>query len=403
LVTTIVMPAADLRRAAGWVRPTVSGGPPLELLSAVRVSIVGGHLILAGFDYETMTMARTPGVVTDDGGPVSALVPGGALLGMIGATPTSRKAGVEITVTNGVQVDLTYGTGTSRARTGVPQFADISGYPALPGLPPVTGSIPGPAFTSAAARIAGMAATTGELPVLCCVNFACGPESVTLQGTDKYRAGINELTWAQGGAAVAQQVLLPGKAVARFAAAVTTDPVYFCVPAGRDTWAALTDGHRTLILRPVTGDYPKVATLTGKYSKTVTAVTVDALALREALAAAESAGVLLTDKYGNKYKAVTLTAAEGTVTVSGTNADGLAGTWTAEATLDGEPGGKLVNPGYLQSLLAGLAGPVTVQWGAGPVPLMVTCPGTAPGYLAMVMPIRENDHQAVVEKETAGV
>lgn len=380
----------QLREALRWA--TGMRGSPAA--GAVRVTVSGGELILAGYDFETVRLADLELQAAGQPATATVLVPAAGLLAAARALPAGKKP-VEVMVHDGAQVDLTAEPGTVRAhRITTGTFGTAPGYPNLPPAPGLAGMFDGPAFRAAALRVCVAASGEQQLPWLTAVRMQTDDGQVWMSATDRYQIAIEPVPVQ---AATAGQWLFPGRELAAFAAISTAGQAYLL--GGDGDLVGLTDGTWTVLTRRVTGEPVDVRRFIAQQEHRcpfACQVTVDAPALAALLQAGpvKIKGAVAGGKTLPDITYVDVVTAPGQ--------DGLSlrlekgeKPWAADvaARVDG---GKLVagwNPAKLAGLLGVLDGPAVIHLAPGDSgrvlnPVKITCPA-APGWtgmLAMVDP-----------------
>jgi DNA polymerase-3 subunit beta len=174
---------ADLVAASARALP---GRPQVPVLAGLLLTAdpVSSTLTVAGTDWEVSTQCTGPADVKEPG---TVLVSGRLLADIAQALPKSADLGLNVT---GPRMLLT-GDG---ARFTLPTMP-VSEYPALPSVPPATGSVDGQQFADAVAQVAVAASTDTALPVLTAVHVTVdvAASRLTLVATDRYRMAIRHL------------------------------------------------------------------------------------------------------------------------------------------------------------------------------------------------------------------
>src|SRR5690606_17009035 len=133
--------------------------------------------------YETSARSEIPAEVAEPG---TVLVSGRLLAEISRALPNKP---VDV-VLEGNKVVVTCGASRFTLLT-----MPVDEYPALPGLPEVSGTVSGDAFTDAVAQVTVAASRDDTLPLLTGVRVEIEGERITLLSTDRYRLALRELTW----------------------------------------------------------------------------------------------------------------------------------------------------------------------------------------------------------------
>src|SRR6516165_8339444 len=170
----------------------------------------GEELVLSSFDYDVSAQASVP-VSTEEAG--SALVSGRLLAEISRSLPAKP---VHINAEDGRAV-LTCGSATFTLLT-MPEDE----YPALPEMPPAAGTVGSDAFATAVSQSATAAGRDDTLPALTGVRIEIEDDILTLVSTDRYRLAIRKLRWNPARPELSAAVLVPAKAMADTARALTT-------------------------------------------------------------------------------------------------------------------------------------------------------------------------------------
>ena len=173
-----------LADAVTWTARTLPTRPPAPVLPGVRSEAdAQGVTNLASFDYETSARSEIPAEVAEPG---TVLVSGRLLAEISRALPNKP---VDV-VLEGNKVVVTCGASRFTLLT-----MPVDEYPALPGLPELSGTVSGDAFTHAVAQVTVAASRDDTLPLLTGVRVEIEGERITLLSTDRYRLALRELTW----------------------------------------------------------------------------------------------------------------------------------------------------------------------------------------------------------------
>lgn len=367
---TITVNRAELGSALAFASLGLSRYPAAPALAAVRVQVTAAPALeLGAFDYETCATATAGG--TTPGGTGGTLVYGSELTAAVRSLPAGKGTD-QVTVTVGDDSLALLCDGWTATVAALPAEA-AAGYPAYPPLPPLTATLTGEAFARSAARTAACASTDDTLPVLTCVSLAFSEETGTLvmAATDRYKLAVDTQP-ADGtdGTSLVSAVLL-----AKFAQK--------CDKAGKVSvglggeHVAFSDGTRTLITRAGTGEFIRYRDrMGGEYP---TSVTAGAAALSKVIARA--------GKVTGKNERLGFEVSEAGVKLTAVRDGKVSGTQVVPAAVTGPPAETGFNPGYLASVLSGIAGDVVIGLpaDAGRKPARVS---SADGFSAIVVPLR---------------
>jgi DNA polymerase-3 subunit beta len=397
---TTTVPAAALRKAARWAAPDPR--VPVPVLANVRVSVTGGQLAVAWFDWETCRLGRAAG--PGDQGTASVLVSHGQLTAAIRALPGEQ---VEVTVHDGDRVDLVTVPGTAEAqRISVGQDADPAAYPALPAPPPPAGWCDGGVLGPALAQIAGCCSIDDTLPVIAAVHLVPGQDLLGLEGTNRYVLGLHDVPFHRAGPAphTGEGFLIPAVTVAAFARDCG-GPV-LVGPPGPGGFALLGDAWHALVVKVTTGDYPRVRSIVNRTPPVLAAFGVDAGELAKVAA---HAGTVLDEAVEQMIRAALadeddprpakdkrralhaghdghgmfLTAGPAGAEVFAVHpAGGELGRWTVVAAPCDAEAAVSLNPQHLCRVLPG--GPVTVHLSGPRKPVRITTGGAYEGVICPI-------------------
>lgn len=429
-MATVTIPAADLKRAAKWAAPRRDH--TLPILGNVRVTVTGGQLVLAVYDWEALLMARFAG--EGDGGTATMLAPAGPFAEAV----KTLTGPVEVTVHDGT-VDLVTGPGTTKAhRLSVVQDCDPGCYPKNPGMPALLGWAAAADLVPAALQAAGCCSPESELPLIGAVHFSAGRGPargvLDVEGTNRSVIGMHAIPFNPGDLAGKHEALIPAPLVTRFAKAGAAGPVFL---GADDAAVMLADAWHTVVTKPPAGDYPKVRQVAAKAAAAKPAATVEIAAADLAAAIDTAAAVLNTHLDG--YTAELLAAADADeglsksakeaaktdarrkvalrrgrgmfLTVDGSTPCGAelfaihpftqaeVGRWPLPATCDGAAVLCSLNPGYLRALIPP-EGDVTLHLPGGYKPARVTVAGSP--WEGVIAPIKEDPPAPAVTPDEDG-
>jgi DNA polymerase III sliding clamp (beta) subunit (PCNA family) len=389
MTTTMEATSATVTTTGPQLRKIISfalglRGSPAS--GAIRVSVSGAALIVAGYDFETVRLADID-LGAANPAPASVLVPGLPLLEAARTMPKGRQP-VEVTVRDGEQVDLTAEPGTVRAaRITVTTLPGLA-WPALPAAGGLAGIFDGPVFRETAPRVCVAASAEPQLPWLGSVRMQADKDGMWWSATDRYKIAAHLVPWE---AQEQGDWLFPGRELAAFAKVCDGSQVYLLTGAGL---VGLTDGAWTVLTRQVTGEPVDVRAFIGDREKRVRytcTITADAAHLAAVLG--QAAKVKKADPKSPISPWVDVTAAPGTPLAMRLVLGETAWTGTADATVEGGKLGAGWNPSYLAAILGVLDGPVTIHLAPGKDgrvtnPVKITCPAQPDwtGMLAMIDP-----------------
>ena len=377
----------DLTDHATWVAQAAPKRPTTPTLAGMLLTAgADGDLTLAASDYETSTTATTDAHVDTAG---AVLVSARLFATVLATLPTG---GTTTLTHDGVRLNITSGTANFKLAT-----MDAADYPQMPGMPQPLGQIPAAELATAVAQVAPFASTDETLAILTGVHLNLG-HTLTLTATDRYRVGERTLTWepTPGTPDGDREILIDHRALTLATRGLTGN-----IQLGAsDTTAGdttntfgLTDGVRTLLARPIDGEYPKVRKLLARPLNDPATVEADAA---ELLAAVKRTSTVLS-----RNEPILLDATQGALTVhAGAETDQSSD--TIDATLAGTPRTLAFNAAYLVDVLTVQRterirldmpiGPANTSGKAGHV---IITPVGADDYRVVIVPVRHTTAQAV--------
>jgi DNA polymerase-3 subunit beta len=197
-----------LAEAVAWVARALPARPVVPVLSGMLIE-AGDGLALSCFDYDVSARFETKAEVAEPG---TALVPG-RLLAEITRSLAGGQAEFEADPDS---VGLSCG---SAEFTLVKLPAEE--YPSLPQLPPPAGTVDGADLLAAVSQVASSASRDDTLPMLTGVFAEIDGETITLVATDRYRLAVRRLTWTPARPGLQATALIPARALAEAARAMT--------------------------------------------------------------------------------------------------------------------------------------------------------------------------------------
>ncbi|MFC8796221.1 DNA polymerase III subunit beta [Promicromonospora sp. NPDC057138] len=324
-----------LADAVTWTARTLPTRPPAPVLAGVRIEAdAQGVINLASFDYETSARSEIPAEVAEPG---TVLVSGRLLAEISRALPNKP---VDVAL-EGNKVIVTCGASRFTLLT-----MPVDEYPALPGLPEVSGTVSGDAFTHAVAQVTVAASRDDTLPLLTGVRVEIEGERITLLSTDRYRLALRELTWTPA---------TPGFSAVALVRARTLNDVAKSLGSGGLVNVGLSTGQgvdlvgfeaggRQTTSQLVEGDYPAVRRLfpdsTPIHAVVATAPLIEA-AKRVSLVA-------------ERNTPIRLSFSEGQVVLDAGHGDDAQASEALEAVLVGEDIAVAFNPQFLLDGLGAL-------------------------------------------------
>lgn len=324
-----------LADAVTWTARTLPTRPPAPVLAGVRIEAdAQGVINLASFDYETSARSEIPAEVAEPG---TVLVSGRLLAEISRALPNKP---VDVAL-EGNKVVVTCGASRFTLLT-----MPVDEYPALPGLPEVSGTVSGDSFTHAVAQVTVAASRDDTLPLLTGVRVEIEGERITLLSTDRYRLALRELTWTPATPGFSAVALVRARTLNDVAKSLGSGGL---VNLGLSTGQGLDlvgfeAGGRQTTSQLVEGDYPAVRRLfpdsTPIHAVVATAPLIDA-AKRVSLVA-------------ERNTPIRLSFSEGQVVLDAGHGDDAQASEALEAVLVGEDIAVAFNPQFLLDGLGAL-------------------------------------------------
>ena len=371
----------ELTDAVSWVARTLPTRPTtqLQVLAGLLLETSDSGLRLSAFDYEVAAWGEINASVVEEG---RALVSGRLLAEIVRSLPAAPVE-FEIEPTRAV---LTCGS----SRFTLPTLP-VEDYPALPGLPAVTGRLGSSAFASAVSQVAIAAGRDDTLPVLTGVRIEIAGEKLTLASTDRYRLAVRELVWRPEDPEVTGTALIPARTLADAAKALAAAGAETSVAIGSgpsgEALAGFTCGARHSTTRLIDGQFPDYRRLLPPTSPLSAEVEVSPLvdaARRVSLVAARTAPIMLTFSAGE------------VVLEAGAGGEAQARE-SLSASYDGPTLSIAFNPGYLldglgaldsDSVHVGFATDDPVEAPRKPAVFTGKSADSGPDYRYLLMPVR---------------
>jgi DNA polymerase-3 subunit beta len=324
-----------LADAVTWTARTLPTRPPAPVLAGVRIEAgAQGVINLASFDYETSARSEIPAEVAEPG---TVLVSGRLLAEISRALPNKP---VDVAL-EGNKVVVTCGASRFTLLT-----MPVDEYPALPGLPEVSGTVSGDAFMHAVAQVTVAASRDDTLPLLTGVRVEIEGERITLLSTDRYRLALRELTWTPATPGFSAVALIRARTLNDVAKSLGSGGL---VNVGLSTGQGLDlvgfeAGGRQTTSQLVEGDYPAVRRLfpdsTPIHAVVATAPLIEA-AKRVSLVA-------------ERNTPIRLSFSDGQVVLDAGHGDDAQASEALEAVLVGEDIAVAFNPQFLLDGLGAL-------------------------------------------------
>ena len=368
-----------LADAVAWTARALPARPTVPVLAGMRLQ-AGDDLTLSSFDYDVSAQATIP-VITEEEG--SALV-SGRLLAEISRSLPGRP--VQIASEGGKAV-LTCGSATFTLLT-MPEEE----YPALPEMPPAAGTVGSDAFASAVSQSATAAGRDDTLPALTGVRIEIEGDTLTLISTDRYRLAVRELRWTPARPDLSAAVLVPARALAETARALTSGAevaIALALPGdgtdgvGGDGMIGFEGGGRQATTRLLGGEFPRHQALLPSHANYTAELATPLLAeavKRVALVA-------------ERNTAVRLAFTTGQLVLEAGTGDEAQAVEVLEASFDGDEELSIAfNPQYLLDGLTAIdSDTVRISFTEAGKPALITgkpAPDGQTDYRYLLMPIR---------------
>jgi DNA polymerase III subunit beta len=362
-----------LAEAVAWTARGLPTRPAVPVLAGMRLE-AGRELTLASFDYDVSAQASIP-VATESEGTVLV---SGRLLAEITRSLPARP--VQISA-DGSRATLTCGSTTFTLLT-----LPVEDYPSLPEMPSAAGSVGSDAFATAVGQSATAAGRDDTLPALTGVRIEIEDDILTLVSTDRYRLAIRTLRWNPARPGLSAAVLVPARALADTARALTAGAevsIALALPGedgAGEGMIGFEGGGRRTTTRLLGGDFPAYQTLLPSTADSVAELATAPFAeavKRVALVAERNTAVLLSFSAGQ----LVLEAGTG---------DEAQAVEVLDAALEGKDIQIAFNPAYLLDGLAALdSDTVRMSFTEPSKPALITgkpSPDAEPDYRYLVMP-----------------
>ena len=365
-----------LAEAVAWTARALPARPAVPVLAGIRLQ-AAGELTLSSFDYDVSAQATVP-VSTEEGGD---LLVSGRLLAEITRSLPARP--VEIS-SDGARATLTCGSATFTLLT-----MPSEDYPSLPPMPPAAGTIGSDAFASAVSQSATAAGRDDTLPALTGVRIEIDGETLTLVSTDRYRLAVRELRWTPARPDLAAAVLVPARALAETARALTAGAevsIALALPgeegAGGEGMIGFEGACRRTTTRLLGGDFPRYQSLLPSQVNSVA----------ELAAGPFAEAVKRVALVAERNTAVRLSFSPGQLVLEAGTGDEAQAVEVIEASFEGDDIQIAFNPQYLLDGLTALDSDVArIAFTESGKPALITgkpAPDEQPDYRYLLMPIR---------------
>jgi DNA polymerase III subunit beta len=365
-----------LAEAVAWTARALPARPAVPVLAGIRLQ-AAADLTLSSFDYDVSAQATVPVTAEEEGD----LLVSGRLLAEITRSLPARP--VEIS-SDGARATLTCGSATFTLLT-----MPSEDYPSLPPMPPAAGSIGSDAFASAVSQSATAAGRDDTLPALTGVRIEIDGETLTLVSTDRYRLAVRELRWNPARPDMSAAVLVPARALAETARALTAGAevsIALALPgeegAGGEGMIGFEGAGRRTTTRLLGGDFPRYQSLLPNQVNSVAELSAGpfAEAVKRVALVAE------------RNTAVRLSFSPGQLVLEAGTGDEAQAVEVIEASFEGDDIQIAFNPQYLLDGLTALDSDVArIAFTESGKPALITgkpAPDEQPDYRYLLMPIR---------------
>ncbi len=372
----IVLDRDVLAEAVAWTARALPARPTVPVLAGIRMQ-AADELVLSSFDYDVSAQAAVT-VSTEEAG--SALVSGRLLAEISRSLPAKP---VHINAEDGRAV-VTCGSATFTLLT-MPEDE----YPALPEMPPAAGTIGSDAFATAVSQSVTAAGRDDTLPALTGVRIEIDGEMLTLVSTDRYRLAVRELRWNPAKPDLTAAMLVPAKALADTARALTNSAQVSIALALPGTESGQGDGMigfegagRRTTTRLLGGEFPRYQSLLPKTVNAVAELPISTL----------SESVKRVALVAERNTPVRLAFSAGQLMLEAGTGDEAQAEEVIEADFSGDDLSIAFNPQYLLDGLAAIdSDTVRISFTEPGKPALLTGkpgPDANPEFRYLLMPIR---------------
>ncbi len=324
-----------LADAVTWTARSLPTRPPVPVLAGVRIEAdAAGTLHLSSFDYEVSARSEIAAEVSEPG---TVLVSGRLLAEISRALPAKP---VDV-VLDGTKVTVTCGASRFTLLT-----MPVEDYPALPSMPPLSGTIDGDALTQAVAQVTVAASRDDTLPLLTGVRVEIEGEKITMLATDRYRLALRELTWNPASPDISATALVRARTLSDAAKSLGGGAqvnIALASGSGVDLIGFEAGGRHTTSLL-VEGDYPAVRRLFPDETP------IHAVVATQALSDAAKRVALVAER----NTPIRLSFTEGQVVLDAGQGDDAQASEALEASLVGDDISVAFNPQFLLDGLGAL-------------------------------------------------
>jgi DNA polymerase III subunit beta len=365
-----------LAEAVAWTARALPTRPAVPVLAGMRLQ-ADTELTLSSFDYDVSAQARVPVAAAEDG---VALVPGRLLAEITRSLPARP---VEIS-SDGARTTLTCGSATFSLLT-----MPAEDYPTLPEMPAPAGTIGSDAFASAVGQSAAAAGRDDTLPALTGVRIEIAGDTLTLVSTDRYRLAVRELRWSPARPDLSASVLVPARALAETARALTAGAevsIALALPgeegAGGEGMIGFEGAGRQTTTRLLGGDFPRYQALLPNHVS----------GIAELASGPFAEAVKRVALVAERNTAVRLSFSAGQLVLEAGTGDEAQAVEVLEAGYEGDDIQIAFNPQYLLDGLTAIDSDIArIAFTESGKPALITgkpAPDEQPDYRYLLMPIR---------------
>jgi len=251
--------------AVAWTARGLPARPVVPVTAAVLLDVEDGTLHVTGFDFEVANRIEVP--VTDKAAG-RVLVSGRLLAEIAKALPPKD---VRVAVESN-RLNLRCGS----ARFALP-LMQVEDYPAVPELPPRSGTVAAHVFASAVAQVTAAASKDETLPMLTGVRIGIETDRLVLAATDRYRLAERQLPWEAAGEVPTAALVIPARTLAEAAKSLGGASEVKLAMGGDTGFVGLTAGGRHTMTRLLDGEFVKFESLWPGESTTVAELELSAL------------------------------------------------------------------------------------------------------------------------------
>jgi DNA polymerase-3 subunit beta len=357
----------QLAEAVAWTARGLPIRPAAPVLAGMRLHAGPAELTLSSFDYEVSAQAAVPVVTGEEG---SALVPGRLLAEIVRSLPARP---VDL-VTDGIRAVLECGSSTFTLLL-LPEEE----YPALPGMPPLAGSVGSDALAAAISQVAIAAGRDDSLPALTGIRVEFQGDTLTLVATDRYRLAVRELRWNPERPDLSRAVLVPARVLGDTARSLTF-LAEVSISLGGDSLIGFAGAGRQTTSRLVSAEYPRYAGL----------LPAEFSAVADLAAGSFAEAVRRVALVAERGVPVRLSFSPGQVVLESGGSEEAQAVEILEAAFDGEDLQIAFNPHYLLDGIAAIdADTARISFTAPGKPVVITGKTDREAdYRYMLMPIR---------------